>query len=155
MTLLDRRSALEACLREELSAKAAQCSLLATMESAIHAADPTALEQAGQALLLDLEAGVERARTRGRALEELAQALEVAPARVETLAEALGDDGGSLLAQRSELRALCADSLARGRRLASLVRAHGALVEEVLGRFLAPDASGAPLGRGCLVDARA
>ena len=43
MNLSDRTSALEACLREELSGKAAQCALLARMESAVRAADPAAL----------------------------------------------------------------------------------------------------------------
>jgi len=35
------------------------------------------------------------------------------------------------------------------------VRGHAALVEEALGRFLSPDPSGTPLGRGSLVDAEA
>lgn len=155
MSLRERTLALEACLGDELAGKAAQCALLEKMESAVRASHPGMLEETAQELLRELEDGIERARERERALAELAEELGVAPGRVETLATALGADGERLLAQRGELRAICADSLARGRRLASLVRAHGSLVEEALGQFLAPDPSGAPLGRGSLVDARA
>jgi hypothetical protein len=42
-----------------------------------------------------------------------------------------------------------------GRRVSALVRLQASIVEEALGRFLAPDPSGAPLGRGSLVDAEA
>ena len=155
MNLRRQTLALETCLRDELSGKAAQCACLARMESAVRSADPGLLEGAARELLHELEAGIERARTRERVLAQLADALAVAPARVGTVAQALGADGGRLLPLRTELRTACADALARGRRLATLVRAHGTLVEEALGRFLAPDPSGAPLGRGSLVDARA
>jgi len=155
MTLRRQTLALEKCLRDELSGQAARCACLARMESAIHAADPEILDGAARELLQEIEAGIERARVRERVLAELAEALHVAPARVESVARALGADGLGLSARRTELRSACAAAIARGRRLATLVRAHGALVEEALGRFLAPDPSGAPLGRGSLVDARA
>ncbi|MFN0007795.1 MAG: hypothetical protein ACKVXR_07790 [Planctomycetota bacterium] len=155
MNLRRQTLALETCLREELSGQASRCARLASMESAVRSADPSGLEEAARELLRELEAGIERARVRGRVLAQLAAALEIAPARVGAVAEALGAEGARLLLLRTELRAACADALARGRRLATLVRAHGALVEEALGRFLAPDPTGAPLGRGSLVDARA
>ena len=155
MTLRKKTLALEICLKDELAGKAAQAVCLTRIEAAVRGNDPAALEGAAQELLRELERGFERARVRDRALHQLAETLAVAPARVETLARALGADGQRLLAQRTELRAACADALTRGRRLATLARAHGAIVAEALGRFLAPDPSGKPLGRGSLVDARA
>jgi hypothetical protein len=155
MTAHQLAFALEANLRVELSAKRAQCAVLAKMETLVHAADPTELEAAAAELALELDVAVERARVRDRILDKLAQELGVVPARVELVAQALGADGARLHEQRAVLREVCAESLARGRRVAVLVRAHGALVEEALGRFLAPDPAGALLGRGSLVDASA
>jgi hypothetical protein len=147
--------ALEANLEAELAGKTAQCTLLEKQEAAIRAADARTLDEATRELFVELNRGVERANGRARLMRELASALGVAGRRVGDLADALGADGSRLASQRSELRKACADSLARGRRMSVLVRAHGALIEEALGRFLAPDPSGAPLGRGSLVDARA
>ena len=147
--------ALERNLALELAGKAAQCALLEKQEAAIRAADALALEAAAEELLLELDAGFERARARVELLASLAVALGLASCRVGDVASALGNDGARLSDQRSKLREICARSLAQGRRLAVLVRAHGALIEEALGRFLAPDPTGAPLGRGSLVDARA
>ena len=148
-------SALEANLEAELAGKTAQCALMQAQEAAIRANDSSALEAAGEKLLAELGAGVERARVRAQLLVDLAAELDVAPARVESIARALGSGGARLAELRTELRAICARSLTAGRRLSVLVRAHGALIEQALGRFLAPDPSGAPLGRGSLVDARA
>ena len=147
--------ALEANLEAELSGKAHQCALLGKQEAALTAGDAAALDAAALELLAELNLGLERARTRAEIMAKLGAALGVVPVRVESLAVALGARGRRLAAQRSDLREICAESLARGRRLVVLVRAHGALVEEALGRFLAPDPSGTPLGRGSLVDARA
>jgi hypothetical protein len=155
MSTHDLVTALEANLAAELSGKAEQCALLQRQEAAITAGDPAALEGAAAELVGELEAGIERARARTQIMAELATALGVDASRVESIVAALGTDGRRLAAQRRDLRAICAESLACGRRLGVLVRAHGALVEEALGRFLAPDPSGAPLGRGSLVDARA
>jgi peptidyl-tRNA hydrolase len=148
-------SALEANLQAELAGKTAQCALLAEQEAAISAGDPTELAAAGEKLMAQLNEAVDRARARTQILSDLAKALGVAPARVENVAAGLGNGGRRLAELRTELRAICAESLARGRRLSFLVRAHGALIEQALGRFLAPDPSGAPLGRGSLVDTRA
>ena len=148
-------SALEANLQAELAGKATQCALLGKQEAAVNAGDAAALDAAAAELLVELNLGLERARVRAQILEQLGRALKVVPCRIEGVAAALGSDGRRLAALRSDLRAICAESLARGRRLAVLVRAHGALVEEALGRFLAPDPSGVPLGQGLLVDARA
>jgi hypothetical protein len=148
-------SALEANLQAELAGKAAQCSLLEQQEAAISAGDPDALDAAAAKLVGELNAGIDRARARVQLMAELATALGVDAGRIEPIAAALGADGLRLSSQRIELRAISAAALARGRRLAVLVRAHGALVEEALGQFLAPDPYGAPLGRGSLVDARA
>jgi phosphatidylserine/phosphatidylglycerophosphate/cardiolipin synthase-like enzyme len=149
------RLALEANLESELAGKRAQCALLAEQEAAIRANDSRALGAAGEKLFAELHRAVDRARARTQLLADLAALLDVAPARVENIAAALGAPGAHLVELRAELRAICADSLARGRRLSALVRVHGGLIEEALGRFLAPDASGQPLGRGSLVDARA
>jgi len=146
---------LEKNLSLEIDGKSAQCALLEKQEAAIRASDALALEAAAEELLLELDAGYERARSRALLLALLGAALGVAACRVGDLAAALGAEGARLMDQRAELRALCARSMAQGRRLSVLVRAHGALIEEALGRFLAPDPSGAPLGRGSLVDARA
>jgi hypothetical protein len=152
-----RRStrALEQNLEAELLGKAAQCALLERQENAITAGDPAALDAAGAELVLELERGLERARVRAELLLDLGRELGVAPPRVEKIAAALGTEGQRLAELRAELRAVVSRSLARGRRLAVLVRAHGALIEDALGRFIASDPSGAPLGRGSLVDARA
>lgn len=148
-------SVLEANLEAELAGKAEECALLEKQEAAITAGDPDALDAAASALVAVLHVGLERARARAQVMAQLATALGIGAGRLEHIAAALGADGRRLAAQRAELRAISAESLARGRRLAVLVRAHGALVEEALGRFLAPDPSGAPLGQGSLVDARA
>ena len=155
MSIDKLRTALEANLQAELAGKRAQCALLEDQEAAIRANDSRALAAAGEKLHRELERAVDRARARAQLLAGLATSLDVADARVHTVAAALGESGARLVELRGDLRAICADSLARGRRLSVLVRAHGALIEEALGRFLAPDPSGAPLGRGSLVDARA
>jgi hypothetical protein len=155
MTKQQLAFALEANLRVELSAKRAQCAVLAKMEALVSAGDPAELETAAEELALELDVALERARVREHILAKLAEELDVSPARVEGVAEALGQEGARLHEQREQLRIVCAESLARGRRVAVLVRAHGALVEEALGRFLAPDPTGALLGRGSLVDASA
>jgi hypothetical protein len=147
--------ALEANLRVELVAKRAQCAVLAKMEAIALSGDAAGLEAAAEELALELDVAIERARVRERILDKLASELGVAPARVDGVAEALGEEGQRLQEQRAQLREVCAESLTRGRRVATLVRTHGAIVEEALGRFLAADATGAPLGRGSLVDASA
>lgn len=148
-------AALEANLGAELASKTAQCALLDLQENAVRSADPAELERLAPRMLSEIDAGAARARERAELMSRLAASLDLAPCRVAIIAGALRDEGRRLADLRQELRAVTARSLVRGRRLAVLVRAHGGLLEEALGRFLAPDATGAPLGRGSLVDARA
>jgi hypothetical protein len=148
--------ALEVSLQAEVRAKQAQTALLEREERAIAARDPAELEAAARDLHAGLQREAERAAERARLLSALGASLGLPGVpRVSAVAERLGARGAGLSALRTELRARCAETLLRGRRVGVLVRAHAALVEEALGRFLSPDPSGAPLGRGALVDARA
>ena len=148
--------ALEANLQAELAGKDAQIALLERQEGAIAAHDPGALESSARELQSELQREIERAEKRARILAMLSEALGLPPRpRIAQIAEALGSRGEKLAVKRTELRGRCAEALRRGRRLNVLVRAHASLVEEALGRFLGPAPSGAPLGRGALVDAEA
>jgi len=150
---------LEANLQAELAGKDAQIALLDRQERAIAAHDPSALEAAARELQSELQREIERAEKRARILALLSQALGLPPhpriAEIVQALEARNALGIRLSAKRAELRVRCAEALRRGRRLNVLVRAHASIVEEALGRFLGPDPSGAPLGRGALVDAEA
>lgn len=148
--------ALDANLQAEISAKIAQVELLDRQAQAIAARDVTALTEATRDLQTQIQREIERATKRAALLGDLARALDLPePARVGEIAEALGPRGRTVAGRRAELRARCAASLRKSRHVAALVRGHASLVEEALGRFLAPDPSGAPLGRGSLVDAEA
>ncbi len=148
--------ALEANLQAEIGAKNAQIALLEGQEQAIAARDVDALTRASTELQVHAHREIDRATKRTVTLTELARALELpASARVGDVATALGPRGRTLAARRTELRVRCAASLKKSRHVAALVRGHASLVEEALGRYLAPDPSGAPLGRGSLVDAEA
>lgn len=148
--------ALEANLQAEIGAKNAQIALLDGQEQAITARDVDALTRASTELQTQVQREIERAAKRATILAELARSLELpATARVGDIATALGARGRALAARRTELRARCAASLKKSRHVAALVRGHASLVEEALGRYLSPDPSGAPLGRGSLVDAEA
>ncbi len=148
--------ALDASLQSEIGAKAAQIELLDRQERAITARDVDALGEATRELQTHVQREIERAVKRSTIMAELARSLSLPEsARVGTIADALGSRGRNLATRRTELRARCAASLRKTRHVAALVRGHASLVEEALGRFLAPDPSGAPLGRGSLVDAEA
>lgn len=148
--------ALDASLQAEIGAKNAQIEILDAQERAITERNVDALAEATRELQAQIQREIERATKRGAILSDLARALELpTPTRVGAIAESLGPRGRSLAARRTELRARCAASLKKSRHVAALVRGHASLVEEALGRFLSPDESGAPLGRGSLVDAEA
>lgn|GEM_PF-5918812 len=156
MSITNLVLALEANLQAEIGAKNAQIALLDGQEQAIAARDVDALTLASNELQLQVHREIERATKRAATLSELTRALELpATSRVGDVATALGARGRTLAARRTELRARCAASLKKSRHVASLVRGHASLVEEALGRYLSPDPSGAPLGRGSLVDAEA
>lgn len=148
--------ALDASLQSEIGAKSAQIELLDRQERAITARDVDALAEATRELQVHIQREIERASKRSAILADLTRALGLAaPARVGAIADALGPRGRNLATRRTELRARCAACLRKSRHVAALVRGHASLVEEALGRFLSPDPSGAPLGRGSLVDAEA
>jgi hypothetical protein len=148
--------ALEANLQAEIGAKNAQIAILDRQEQAITTRDVEALAAATADLQAHAQRDIDRAAKRAALLADLARTLGIAGApRVGTIATALGGRGRALATRRAELRAACALALRKGRHVAALVRGHANLVEEALGRFLAPDPSGAPLGRGSLVDAEA
>ncbi|MBL8863771.1 MAG: flagellar export chaperone FlgN [Planctomycetes bacterium] len=147
---------LEANLQAELGAKNREIETLARQEAAIAARDVEALASASAELAEILQRGTERAAARSAILAELGRALGLpAPVRLGALADALDERGAVLHARRAELRERCAVAMKAGRRVAALVRMHAGIVDETLGRFLAPDPSGAPLGCGSLVDAEA
>jgi len=149
-------TALDASLQSEIGAKNAQIELLERQERAITARDVEALGEATRELQTHVQREIERAVKRSTIMADLARALELnGTVRVGAIADALGTRGRTLATRRTELRARCATSLRKTRHVAALVRGHASLVEEALGRFLAPDPSGAPLGRGSLVDAEA
>lgn len=149
-------TALEASLQAEIGAKTREIEALARQESAIAARDVEGLAQASRDLASLLQRAGDRAVRRAEITRELSSALGLAPgARVGEIAQALGPRGLVLAARRAELRDRCAAALKHGRRVAGLVRLHAGIVEEALGRFLAPAADGSPLGRGALVDTEA
>jgi hypothetical protein len=148
--------ALDSNLQAEIGGKDVQLELLDRQERAIAARDVDALAEATCALQKELQREIERATKRAGIIANLARALGIeGHVRVGTIAAALGARGESLASRRLELRAKCATSVRKTRHLGALVRGHASLVEEALGRFLSPDPSGAPLGRGSLVDAEA
>lgn len=156
MSVANLALALEANLQAEIGAKNAQVALLDRQAAAITARDVDALAAAANELSAHVQRDVDRAAKRAAILADLTRTLGLAgPARVGTIATALGARGRALATRRSELRAACANALRKGRHVGALVRGHASLVEEALGRFLAPDPAGAPLGRGSLVDAEA
>jgi len=148
--------ALDASLQAEIGAKNAQIEMLERQERAIAARDSDGLAEATRELQSQLQREIDRAAKRAGIMAELARSLGLPlPTRVGSLVDALGPRGTTLANRRAELRSRCATALRKGRHVAGLVRGHAALVEEALGRFLSPDPSGAPLGRGSLVDAEA
>ena len=156
MSIANLVLALEANLQAEIGAKNAQIALLDGQEQAIAARDVDALTRASTELQVHVHKEIERATKRATILAEIARSLDLpAGARVGDVATALGGRGRTLGTRRTDLRARCAASLKKSRHVAALVRGHASLVEEALGRYLSPDPSGAPLGRGSLVDAEA
>ncbi len=148
--------ALEASLQEEIAGKDLQIALLEREQQAIRANDVAALELAARELQQALDRELDRAGKRARLLSSLAAALGLAPdARLGAVADALGPAAARLSERRAELRLRCANALRAGRRVSALIRVQGSIVEEALGRFITPDPTGAPLGRGSIVDARA
>lgn len=148
--------ALDASLQAEIGGKEIQIALLDRQERAIADRDVDALADATRDLQKELTREIDRATKRSSIMTNLARALDLPlPVRVGTIADALGSRGASLSSRRIELRASCAASVRKTRHVAALIRGHAAIVEEALGKFLSPDPSGAPLGRGSLVDAEA
>jgi hypothetical protein len=148
--------ALDASLQAEIGAKNAQIEMLERQERALMARDSEGLAEATRDLQTQLQREIDRAAKRAGIMAELARLLGLPlPARVGAIVAALGTRGTSLGNRRAELRSRCATALRKGRHVAGLVRGHASLVEEALGRFLSPDPSGTPLGRGSLVDAEA
>jgi hypothetical protein len=149
-------TALEASLQAEIGAKAQEIDALQRQEAAIRARDVDGLARASHELQALLQKAADRATRRTTILADLSRALGLTGVqRVARIVEALGPRGLGLAARRAELRDRCAATLKLGRRVSALVRLQASIVEEALGRFLAPDPSGAPLGRGSLVDAEA
>ncbi len=148
--------ALDASLQAEIGGKDAQLALLDRQEHAITARDVDALSDATRDLQKEIQREIDRATKRAGIMQSLAHALGLeGDVRVGHIVDAIGARGVSLANRRLELRAKCATSVRKSRRVAALIRGHASLVEEALGRFLSPDPSGAPLGRGSLVDAEA
>ncbi len=156
MSVQNLVNALDSSLQAEIGGKDIQIGLLDVQERAIAARDVDQLAAATLDLQKEMQREIDRAAKRAGILADLARALGIeGHVRVGTIASALGPRGESLAIRRVELRAKCAESMRKTRRLATIVRGHSSLVEEALGRFLSPDPSGAPLGRGSLVDAEA
>lgn len=148
--------ALDANLQAEIGAKSQQIEILERQERAITSRDVEALTDASRALQTHAQREIERATKRAAIVADVARALGLPRSvRIGQIADALGPRGASLAARRTELRARCAASMRKARHVAALVRGHANLVEDALGKFLSPDPSGMPLGRGSLVDAEA
>jgi hypothetical protein len=154
---------LESWLQAETAAQGRMLGLLEEQERAMRAADARAILASGAPIEAELRTGGARERARRELVAGLAAELGVA-AESQTLgsllerAEAEAGARGRierLRRMRAELRALVADVLRRGRRIAGIARHHRGVLEELM-RILqgGVDAEALPTGGG-LIDARA
>lgn len=156
MSLAETVRRTENYLRAETKAQEVLLGLLEAQERAVRSGRTSEILSANARYEETLRKGSTRDAERSRLLAEFGAFYGVAPKALSlaSIIERLGPHAGQLPAERVRLRAATSRVLQASRRLSSIARYHGSIVEEVLG-LLQPEDANPSDGRGSLVHVEA
>jgi hypothetical protein len=151
---------LEAWVQQEAAAQARMAALLGEQERAVDSGAASAVEDGRRRIEAELGTVPARELRRRQLVRGLEGGLGVAsgPLTLTRIAEGCeerGIDARRLCALRDELRALTAQTLVRGRRIARRARAHQSVLGELVRILAGATGTGATSSQGgALIDAR-